>query len=535
MNTPITCRIKPYIQPFERKLALRELETLTHEAPRAMPAIDAEPECFRVKSPKPARTLARELAFWEVVCGERTVTTTQSLRESTVNVVRNGISLEALAAQLPFKQEIPLPNRRCLRYGTHGLHEYRGKFFPQLVRSFINIAGVPMGGLVADPFCGSGTTAVEAILAKRKAVGLDMNPLSVFMAQTKCRLLGVKASLLEKKYDAVRTELLAARRRKRADSWLSRLAEVDRAYLQDWFDVTILGELDEIATCVDTQTSGAIRDFMLLCLSNILRKVSWQKLDDLRVRRELKPVDDIDPIKEFLEELGRSVRLVLALLRQEGRPATIRAEIANGDSKQLSRHWSEWAGKIDAVITSPPYATALPYLDTDRLSLCFLGLLPRDEHRERDQDMIGNREISDKSRRTFWHEFSSGSHGLPDSIADLISKIYRLNHKSDAGFRRRNLPSLLYKYFHDMKQVFVGMQEVLKPGASAFVVVGNNHTIAGGERVDITTVELLRDVAVSVGFETVETIAMEMLVSRDIFKKNAIDSESILHFRKPRQ
>lgn len=535
MNSPITCRVKPYIQPFERKLALRELEVLAYDAPRAMPAIEDEPQCFRVKSRAPARILARELAFWEAVCDDRTLTTTQSLRESTVNVVRNGISLEALASQLPFKQEVPLPNRRCLRYGTHGLHEYRGKFFPQLVRSFINIADVPEGGLVADPFCGSGTTAVEVILAKRRAIGLDMNPLSVFMTQTKCQLLGVKFSELEKAYLEVRTELLTPRRQKRNDTWLSRLAEIDRGYLRDWFDATILGELDEIATCVETRTSGAIRNFMLLCLSNILRRVSWQKLDDLRVRRELKPVDEIDPLKEFREELSRSIRLVLAFMRQEGRPAMVRSEIAEGDSKCLSQCWAKWTGKVDMVITSPPYATALPYLDTDRLSLCFLGLLPRDEHRERDQDMIGNREITDKVRKSFWREFSSGRHDLPDSVADLVSKIYRLNHKSDVGFRRRNLPSLLYKYFHDMKLVFAGMWEVLKPGASAFVVIGNNHTMAGGQRVNIATVDLLQDLATSVGFKTVETFEMEMLISRDIFKKNAIDSESILHFRKARQ
>ena len=534
MNSPVTCRIKSYIQPFERKLALRELEVLAHETPRPMPSIEGESQCYRVKTSAAVSVLARELAFWEAVCEQRTLITTQSLRESTVNVVRNGISLEALALQLPFKQEVPLPNRRCLRYGTHGLHEYRGKFFPQIVRSFINIANVPQGGIVADPFCGSGTTAVEAILAKRKVIGLDMNPLSVFMAKTKCALLGVKYGKLEKAYLDVRTELLAPQNRKHSNTWLSRLAELDREYLQDWFDAAILVELDEIATCVDTRTNGAIRDFMLLCLSNILRKVSWQKLDDLRVRRELKIVDEIDPVKEFLEELGRSVRLVLAFLRQEGRPAMVGYEIAEGDSKCLSQHWAKWKGKVDAVITSPPYATALPYLDTDRLSLCFLGLLPRDGHRERDQDMIGNREITDKVKKSFWREFSSGQHGLPSSVADLISKIYQLNDKTDVGFRRRNLPPLLYKYFHDMKQVFVGMQEVLKPNASAFVVAGNNHTIAGGQRVDIATIDFLKDVAKGVGFEVTETIEMEMLVSRDIFKKNAIDSESILHFRKKR-
>ncbi len=76
------------------------------------------------------------------------------------------------------------------------------------------------------------------------------------------------------------------------------------------------------------------------------------------------------------------------------------------------------------------------------------------------------------------------------------------------------------------------MHTVLKPAASAFVVVGNNHTIAGGEKVEIITVNLLADLAKTVGFQLVEEIPMEMLVSRDIFRKNAIASESILHFCK---
>jgi site-specific DNA-methyltransferase (cytosine-N4-specific) len=119
-------------------------------------------------------------------------------------------------------------------------------------------------------------------------------------------------------------------------------------------------------------------------------------------------------------------------------------------------------------------------------------------------------------------------------VKRLISEIQTLNQDTDAGFRRRNLPSLLYKYFEDMRHVFAGMREILKPRGSSFVVVGNNHTLAGGKRVEITTVRLLADVAEAVGFEVVEEIPMEMLVSREIFKKNAIESESILHLRNPR-
>ena len=115
---------------------------------------------------------------------------------------------------------------------------------------------------------------------------------------------------------------------------------------------------------------------MLLTLSNILRRVSWQKEDDLRIRKEVKAADEINPLKEFLEELGRSVRLVLAFLRQEPKSRLGQFDLNEADSRMLNHVWRKWANRADVVVASPPYATALPYLDTDRLSLSFLGLLP---------------------------------------------------------------------------------------------------------------------------------------------------------------
>jgi site-specific DNA-methyltransferase (cytosine-N4-specific) len=73
---------------------------------------------------------------------------------------------------------------------------------------------------------------------------------------------------------------------------------------------------------------------------------------------------------------------------------------------------------------------------------------------------------------------------------------------------------------------------LLKPGAPAFVIIGNNHTIAGGQHVDIETDRLLGLLGQSVGLTLEEAIPMEMLVSHDIFKKNAVASETILCFRK---
>ncbi len=84
-----------------------------------------------------------------------------------------------------------------------------------------------------------------------------------------------------------------------------------------------------------------------------------------------------------------------------------------------------------------------------------------------------------------------------------------------------------------MREVFSGILQLLKPGAFAYVVIGNNHTVAGGERVEIATANLLVDVAEMIGLEMAEQVSMEMLVSRDIFKKNAVASEVILPFFRP--
>ncbi len=532
MSYNVTCRVKAYIQPFERRLALQELTALAGAEPRPLPSLVDETDRFQVRSQTPPQDLARELAFWEVVAADETFTTYQSLRESTVNVIRNGISLAELAKLLPFNGSVPLPNRRCLRYASHGLHEYRGKFFPQLVRTLINVANVPRSSIVADPFCGSGTAAVETMLADRKAIGLDMNPLSVFVARTKCSVLNVKVKQLENAYLIVSKRLLSGSRPSRKYSRLVEISEADFEYLNTWFHPRVLDELDGIYATIRASTGGAIRDLFLVCVSNILRRVSWQKEDDLRIRKEMKRVNDLNVTSEFLAEAQRSMRLIVAFLRQERACPPTYVSIQEGDAKNLSVLWNAWKDKIDLVITSPPYATALPYLDTDRLSLCFLGLLPRTKHRQWDHHMIGNREITEKTRQTYWKEFNSHHHKLPQSIVDLIINIHQLNLNSGAGFRRRNLPSLLYKYFIDMREVLVGLHAIVRKGAHVFVVIGNNHTIAGGKHIDIPTADLLSEIAASTGFDVLEETPMEMLVSRDLFRKNAIGSEKIVHFRK---
>ncbi len=69
-------------------------------------------------------------------------------------------------------------------YLTHGLHDYPARMIPQIARRLIERYS-PKGGRVLDPFCGSGTTLVEARLMGRDSVGSDVNPFALLLAKVK--------------------------------------------------------------------------------------------------------------------------------------------------------------------------------------------------------------------------------------------------------------------------------------------------------------------------------------------------------------
>ncbi len=532
MTINVCCRMKPYIQPFERTLALAELGAAAKVG--AVTAVSEDCSNFvEVRTSVPVETLAATLAYWELVDNGTSLYTQQVLREATVSVARNGTPLEGFQKALPFMDYVPLANRRCLRYATHGLHEYRGKFFPQLVKALINIGRVPVDGLVADPMCGSGTTLVESVLAGRTAIGLDMNPLSVRLSRAKCMLLGADPEILRRAVRSVESRLATGRDRDAGQlRYFGEIPIADQQYLRRWFSDAVLNDLDAIVAAIRSERDAAAREMMFIALSNVLRRVSWQKTDDLRVRKDIESTP-VDTVATFVAEAQKSVRSVTAFLHQNTQMWTGDVDIVQGDARQLTRWWRRWRRKVDAVITSPPYATALPYLDTDRLNLCYLKMLTRGKHRETDLRMIGNREITDRRRREYWEYFERNEAQLPASVSKLARRISKLNAHGTVGFRRRNMAALLTKYFFDMRTVLEEMLLVMKPGAPVYVVVGGNHTIAGNERVEIRTAELLGDIAESLGYGRESDLPMEMLRSRDIFRRNAGTTETLLMLSVP--
>jgi tRNA (guanine10-N2)-dimethyltransferase len=66
---------------------------------------------------------------------------------------------------------------------------------PKFSRAMLNVARVPVGGRILDPFCGTGGMLIEAALLGYQALGSDIDPRMVSGSRTNLEAQGLEASL----------------------------------------------------------------------------------------------------------------------------------------------------------------------------------------------------------------------------------------------------------------------------------------------------------------------------------------------------
>lgn len=81
-------------------------------------------------------------------------------------------------------------NRERVTGAPHDFYRYPARFSPIFAREAIKAFTRP-GEFVLDPFCGGGTTLVEAISLGRRAAGMDISSLATFLARTKTTPISV--------------------------------------------------------------------------------------------------------------------------------------------------------------------------------------------------------------------------------------------------------------------------------------------------------------------------------------------------------
>jgi len=250
---------------------------------------------------------------------------------------------------------------------THAVHSYPARMHPATARALVELVKGEGGASVLDPFCGSGTTLVEARRAGIRAVGVDANPLAVRIARAKIwtatkrereqlRQRGHKIAgrALAESKAARRSgyEAPEQRERKRGDELLG------PAFLRH-----TRRELEFLYSSI-MRLSPVWAELLLVPLSSILHKVSLRASDTdptLVTRR----VGRGSPSRLFAERVDQLVDGLDELARSGRGPAP---QVILGDARELPDL------EVQAVITSPPYLGTYDYSAHHDLRLAFFEL-----------------------------------------------------------------------------------------------------------------------------------------------------------------
>ncbi len=424
--------------------------------------------------------------------------------------------------------------RKDPKYATHGIHPYKGKFYPQLAKALMNISGVSPGDRVLDPFCGSGTVPLEGMLSGFTTYGCDLNPLGAKIARAKTKIFAIDRSVAEHALQSLIDRL--KRHPMRFPNTRSQFGIEVRDELDRWFPLSVLDKLEWILSQIRLFGEPTLVEFCEVILSSVIREVSQQDPSDLRIRRRKEPLTDAPVLELFGERLRAQLNRLINYWSVAGRqPGTIIPAIVHqGNSRDSSTYDALGLSpeSVDCVVTSPPYATALPYIDTDRLSLMAIMGLDNAIRSELEGGLTGSREIRRGEKDQFERQLlaKSAYEQLPRDVVSALRKILDANRNSDVGFRRDNMAALLWRYFIDMRENLSKIQDVLKPGAKAFYVVGDSKTKAGDNWTAIETCRNICSVADFVGFKSRRLLDISVTTENYNHIKNAITTNAVLEF-----
>lgn len=411
-------------------------------------------------------------------------------------------------------------NRQSTRYSAHGLHEYKGKFNPQVVGAILNMFGVSVGSRVVDPFCGSGTSLLESTHFGMNAVGMDINPLAVFIANAKLAALSIPASEFRRRLG----EVVAPRRSTKVHN---KIRDTEREeYLLSWFTTGVFDEIERVRYGIEALGEPYSSPFLAIA-SDLLRGYSLQDPQDLRIRRRKTPLPD----KPFTTAFEEAAALFLDRLEPAQEVAGVSEVTGRAmliDSREVAPEDVGDGVKFDCALTSPPYATALPYIDTQRLSLVWLSLVSPRDVLPLEARLVGSREIrGGQSKRILLSQLQSNADGLPTGQATFCQELQNALGNGD-GFRRQAVPVLLYRYFVGMAQAFRSLRPLMEDRAPFALIVGGNHTVLGGNRFDIDTPRHLVEIAESCGWTQSEVIPLQTYQRYGYHTANAVVTEAMV-------
>ena len=377
---------------------------------------------------------------------------------------------------------------------VHGWYRFVLSFPPHLVREYLARLASE-GGTILDPFCGTGTTVVEAKKLGLKSYGIEASPMAHFAASVKTAWEVDPIGLMraaKRVASRASAELAAVGMKDEASNVnirkASRSLDVDAMsiLISDSISPSPLHKVLVLVDEIRRVTNNEYRDLMMLAVARLLPC----DFGNLRFGPEVglgtvkTDVAVIAPWLDCIETCSADLRAVGV-----GKPTKVFHSDARGLPNGIRN------GSIGSVFTSPPYPNEKDYTRTTRLESVVLGFY-KDKRglRECKQSLLRsntrNIYVGDKDSLSIQH--------LP-SVMNLAAEIEarRLDLGKTSGFEK-NYHKVVLHYFGGMARHLEALRPKLRDGARLGYVVGDQASFF---RVLIRTGELLAEVAEPLGYE----------------------------------
>jgi len=371
---------------------------------------------------------------------------------------------------------------------THGFHKYPAKFIPHIPKwAITKYLNGNKDKNILDPFCGSGTTLVEGVLAGYNTIGIDIDPLSAMISK-------VKTTRLDEKELQNISEWLV----KELNTKKKGIFKPDCETIEHWFTKDAITKLSIIRTLInqipekfgDNKKVKDIQDLLLICFSSIIRKVSNADDESQKTyvsHTKIKEPKEVNSL--FLTQLALFIDRAIKFAVTTS-PKTKSKIIVSSSADSIEKKLN--GKKIDLAITSPPYIKAIDYIYNQMVELFWIGDLfqmqTQTKQNVKKTHYIGNKQISKVEFKNYTPYNTILS---IEKLDEKLKEVYDTDKKN--GHKHSYVA---FKYFAEMEKHFLEMSKCLTSGTHYVLVIGDSNV----SDVFFDTASFLIEIAVRNGF-----------------------------------
>jgi len=415
-----------------------------------------------------------------------------------------------MQAQLSLFGEQPvIPTaRKVSRSGTfidnmalpvHRWFKYSAGFSAEWVAQLLDKWQFDAQQVILDPFAGSGTVPLACDNRGQRSIGIEAHPIVTRICKTK--LLWATS---------VEQFSFLAEQVKRETKGLTADISAYPELIQRSYDPELLATLDTLKSAwLSSDDHSAESELVWLAITAILRSCSkagtaqWQYILPNKTKKNV-----LHPTVAFQQQIE--------LMKSDMRWMQLRAdrsyaEIIAGDARNSAALITD---KVDAVITSPPYANNYDYADALRFEMTFWG------------EVSGWGDIHDKVRRHLI--VSSSQHSSKEKLnmddllalpavegirAELTEVVHKLASVRESHGGKKDYHTMVASYCRDISLVLQSLRQVCKPGAPMCWVIGDSAPYG----IYCPIEKWIGELALSAGFNS---YTFEKLRDRNIKWKN---------------